>query len=85
MASVEDAAERLGISPLNSTITWETSARQDLAPSARIHEGALEENKKDAQPSTAGTTAPHLLTIAEVDVVASLQIWQGSLRAAQPE
>ena len=85
LASVEDAASRLGI-----TADQFDARLGDLRPTGL---GTFCRNEK-GRPETRGSgctsldcwnDCPHLLIVAEVDAIAQLRLWQASLRAVQPE
>jgi hypothetical protein len=86
MSGVEEAAKKLGITE------EEFSARLSNMRPTGLGTFCRDQRGRPGQTSAGKCTTldcwndcPYLLIVAEVDSIAALQIWQSSLRSAQPE
>lgn len=85
MASVADAAEKLGIT------TQEFEARLGDLRATGLGTFCKDQRGRPGQQQTSCTTldcwndCPNLLIVAEAEAIAALQLWQTSLRAVQPD
>jgi len=85
LAGVEDAAAKLGISVDEFEKRLGDLRATGLGTFCKDPRGRPGERGETCSTVDCWNDCPHLLIVAEVEAIACLQLWQASLREAQPE
>ena len=85
LAGIEDTATRLGISAEQFAARLGGLRPTGLGTFCRDKRGRTEERNGTCSTMDCWNECPHLLVVAEEEAIAALQLWQESLRSAQPE
>jgi len=85
MSGVEDAASKLGITAEQFESRLGELRATGLGTFCRNQQGRPVETGDTCSTLDCWNDCPNLLIVAEVNAIASLQLWQASLRAVQPE
>lgn len=85
MSGVEDAATRLGISVEQFEARLGDLRATGLGTFCKDQRGRPGEQGNTCSKVDCWNDCPHLLIVAEVEAIASLQLWQASLRLEQPD
>ncbi len=85
MSGVEDAASKLGITVEQFEARLGDLGATGLGTFCRNRHGRSGETSGTCSTLDCWNDCPHLLIVAEVEAIATLQLWQTSLRAVQPE
>lgn len=85
LAGIEDAAVKLGISVEEFEKRLGDLRATGLGTFCKDPRGRPGERGETCSTVDCWNDCPHLLIVAEVEAIASLQLWQASLRDAQPE
>lgn len=85
MENVEEAAERLGITAQQFQARLGDLKATGLGTFCLDQRGRQGERGSTCSTLDCWDNCPHLLIVAEIEAIAALQLWQGSLRAAQPQ
>ena len=85
MSNVKDAAAHLGITVEQFEARLGHLSPTGLGTFCKDSRGRPGEKKESCSTLDCWNDCPHLLIVAEIEAVATLQLWQESLRSAQPE
>ena len=85
MSGVEDAASKLGITAEQFESRLGELRATGLGTFCRNQQGRPGETGGTCSTLDCWNDCPNLLIVAEVNAIASLQLWQASLRTVQPE
>lgn len=84
LSSVEDAASKLGITVAQFEDRLGNLRATGLGTFCKDGRGRSSEPGKTCSTLDCWNDCPHTLIVADVEAIASLQLWQRSLRAVQP-
>lgn len=85
MSGIEDAASKLGITVEQFEARFGELRATGLGTFCRDRRGRPGETGAMCSTLDCWNDCPHLLIVAEVEAIAALQLWQMSLRTAQPD
>ena len=85
MSGVEEAASKLGITVEQFETRMGDLQETGLGTFCRDKKGRSGEKGATCSSLDCWNNCPHLLIVAELEAIAALQLWQASLKAAQPD
>lgn len=85
LSNIDDAASKMGIPAAQFEARLSELRATGLGTFCKDMRGRPGEQRSSCSTIDCWNDCPHLLIVAEVEAIATLQLWQSSLRIAQPE